>query len=485
MIAALVFTGRKPVYRYQLLDAKSVQRRIAPRVCVEVYLSTRCNHAKPSIDRRIARSGEAAPRVACNKLHEPTQTRRTIRSRFALAIAALAAFVGACAKDHFPENATQKLYGPEKSGVGADPFHGRGRKQRSIEENYCPPPGTSNFLEGKAAARPSGVGNLTMRYSPGDRFNIQLPGSPEFNGDYVVNADGRVILPFAGELPAVGLTNTELTVAVERALIKAQLFLPGQFRVSVRPVLYAPINVSISGAVYLPGRVNIGAVRDADKGEKALAKFGDNPTDRFLASAFKAGGGVRPDADLSNIKLIRNGKVTRLNWNGAITGGAVDDLALIEGDQIEIGESRCFQSALMRPSQITPQSIRVFISNLTAPAFSNAASDSAKNVASLPYGTRLLAGAVAANCVGGSLASNAHRYVVLISRNPKTHQTEVIQRRVEELVTSPDRDTINPFLLPDDSLACYDSAVTDMREVGTTIGIMLSPAGTLRNAIGK
>lgn len=411
---------------------------------------------------------------------------RHVRFKYAaLAVTLLAGFVGACAKDHFPENAAQRLYGPEKVSDKVDPFHGRGRKQRSIEDNYCPPAGTSLFIEGQARAKPSGVSSMTMRYSPGDRFNIQLPGSPEFNGDYMVNADGRVILPFAGELPAVGLTNAELIGAVERALIKAQLFLPGQFRVSVRPVLYAPVNVSVSGAVYLPGRVNIGSVKDSDKGEKALAKFGDNPTERFVAAALKASGGVRPDADLTNVRLIRNGKTSRLNWNGAITGGQVDDLALIEGDQIEVGESRCFQSALMRPSQITPQSIRIFISNLTAPAVSNASSDSAKNVASVPYGTRLLAGAVAANCVGGSLASNAHRYIVLISRNPKTHQTEVIQRRVEELVTSANRDAINPFLLPDDSLACYDSAVTDMREVGTTIGIMLSPAGTLRNAIGQ
>lgn len=449
-------------------------------------MSTRSNQAEPSFERRSPKGGEAAGFAAAHELHRLRPAAHpSLKTLAAVAAASLALLAGACAKAHLPDNATQKLYGPEKAGVGADPFHGRGRKQRSIEETYCPPPGTALYLEGKAATKPSGASAMTMRYSPGDRFNIQLPGSPEFNGDYVVNADGRVILPFAGELPAVGLTNAELTSAVERALVKAQLFLPGQFRVSVRPVLYASVNVSISGAVYLPGRVNIGAVKDADKGEKALAKFGDSPADRFLASAFKAGGGVRPDADLTNVKLVRNGKVTRLNWNGAIAGAPVDDLALIEGDHIEVGESRCFQSALMRPSQITPQSIRVFISNLTAPAFSNAASDTAKNVASLPYGTRLLAGAVAANCVGGSLASNAHRYVVLISRNPKTHQTEVIQRRVEELVTSPDRDQINPYLLPDDSIACYDSAVTDMREVGTTIGIMLSPAGTLRNAIGK
>ena len=64
---------------------------------------------------------------------------------------------------------------------------------------------------------------------------------------------------------------------------------------------------------------------------------------------------------------------------------------------------------------------------------------------------RFLAGLVSSNCVGGSLATNGRRYGVLISRNPKTHRTEVIQRSIEELVLSPDRDEINPFLMPDDA----------------------------------
>ena len=130
----------------------------------------------------------------------------------------------------------------------------------------------------------------------------------------------------------------------------------------------------------------------------------------------------------------------------------------------------------MRPSQITPPGVRVFQSNLTQPATSNAASAIGKDSQALPYGTRFLAGLVSANCVGGSLASNARRYAVLISRNPKTRRTEVIQRSVEELVRSADRDAINPYLMPDDAIACYDSAITDSREVATIIGTMIGPA---------
>ncbi|NJO56470.1 MAG: hypothetical protein HC834_09240 [Rhodospirillales bacterium] len=40
---------------------------------------------------------------------------------------------------------------------------------------------------------------------------------------------------------------------------------------------------------------------------------------------------------------------------------------------------------------------------------------------------------------------------------------------------SPDRDRINPYLMPDDAIACYDSAVTDVREAATTLQTILAP----------
>ena len=315
-----------------------------------------------------------------------------------------------------------------------------------------------------------------MRYSSGDRFNVQVPGAPEFSGDFVVNADGRVILPFAGEIPVRGVTNDQLTKDIERALIKAKLFEAQGFKIAVRPVQYAPINVTVSGAVFLRGRFTINADHPAPLGDtKALTKTGDSPLDRFVGAAIRAANGVRPDADLTSIRLTRSGKSYTLNWAGAVTGEPVDDVPLLDGDHIHVSESACFQSALVRPSQITLGGIRIFVSNLTAPSHSNANAAITKDSSGVPYGTRLLAGAVAANCVGGSLASNAGRYAILITRNPKTKETEVIQRSVEELVLSPDRDTINPYLMPDDAIACYDSAVSDTREVANTISTLLTP----------
>lgn len=403
----------------------------------------------------------------------------TKRVQFPAAISAiLAVVIGGCAALHVPDNAGDP-YAPEQSGrrgVLAIPD----ARTPLYQASMCPPPGTSGFIMPAALVRRKRPSNLmTMRYSTGDRFNLQVPGSPELSGDYVVNADGRVMLPFAEPVLAIGLTNDALARGVERAMLRARLFQPEGFRVSARPVLYAAINITVSGAVFMPGRYTINN-RDPDKlSAAALAKSGDSPVDRFLATALKAAGGVRPDADLSRVVLVRDGRRHRLDWRGALSGAPVDDVALLEGDHVHVEEAACFQSALVRPSQITIPGIRVFVSNLTVPATSNASANVNHHATSLPYGTRFLQGLVSANCVGGSLATNARRHGVLISRNPRSGETQVVQRSIEDLVLSADRDTINPYLMPDDAIACYDSAVTDAREVSSLINALLTPFNTV------
>jgi hypothetical protein len=53
------------------------------------------------------------------------------------------------------------------------------------------------------------------------------------------------------------------------------------------------------------------------------------------------------------------------------------------------------------------------------------------------------------------------------------------------MVLSPDRDTINPYLMPDDAIACYDSALTDVREVASTVQSFVLPGSTWKSAGGK
>jgi polysaccharide biosynthesis/export protein len=398
----------------------------------------------------------------------------TARGRFLrlVASATIAVAAAGCARlGQQPRNLDRGLFSPE-AATAAEEYEGQrgGLAPDHDPSRVCPAPGTPNFIMPAPPRKGPSRRDVTMRYSPGDRFNITVPGMEDFTGDYMIGADGRVILPFAGEIPAVGMTNSELQQRVESAYIKAGIFKRDGLKLAVRPVQYAPVNVYVQGAVFGPGRSVINNLKDSDKTEKFMTKYGDAPLDRFIPSALHSAGGVRPDADVSRITLIRGAMRIELDWRGAFTGDDVEDMALIEGDRLYVPESPCFQSGLVRPSQITTPGIRVLMSNLTQPALQNANSAINKDSTSLPYGTRFLQGLIVANCVGGARTSNAERHAVLISRNPKTQQTEVVQRSIEELVRSADRDSINPFLMPDDAIACYDSKTTEFREVMTTLG---------------
>ena len=393
---------------------------------------------------------------------------------------ALIALVAGCARlGQQPRNLNRGLFNPSAASAGEEYEGQRGGLAPDHDpDKICPAPGTPNFIISGPSKKRAPVRDMTMKYSPGDRFSILVPGMEDFTGDYVINADGRVILPFAGEIHAVGTTNVELQKRIEAAYIKAGIFKKEGLKLAVRPVQYAPVNVYVQGAVFGPGRSVINNLKDSDKTDKFLTKTGDSPLDRFVPSALRSAGGVRPDADVSRITLIRGSTRIELDWRGAFTGDDVDDVALIEGDRIYVPEAPCFQSGLVRPSQITPPGIRVNSSNLTQPALHNAGSAVTKDSTGLPYGSRFLQGLIVANCVGGARTSNAERHAVLISRNPKTQQTEVVQRSIEELVRSADRDSINPLLMPDDVIACYDSKATEFREVLTTLGGVLNSVST-------
>jgi polysaccharide export outer membrane protein len=70
---------------------------------------------------------------------------------------------------------------------------------------------------------------------------------------------------------------------------------------------------------------------------------------------------------------------------------------------------------------------------------------------------------------------NASRKVMLASINPITNQTQVVERSVEQLMRQANRDDINPYVMPNDAIACYDSNITNIRDVARTIVDVLSP----------
>ena len=323
---------------------------------------------------------------------------------------------------------------------------------------------TSNILE-----------NASPIHGAGDVVRIDIAEGAEFSGTYAVDLDGTLTLPYAGSIRAKGLTSAELSKSVAKQLVNGGYFKPEHTRVSVLPLRWAPAQINIFGAVFNPGRAVINEISKEKQDATALESVGDAPMTRYLDAGLRGGAGVRPDADLAKIEVIRNGRRFIVDMSGIVTGDPVPDVALMSGDQIRVASSGCYHPELMRPSQITPAGIRVFMSNLTQPATGNAASFIEHYASNLPYGTKLLQAAVSANCVGGSVASNAHRSVILISANPITGQTEIIERSIEDLLKNANRDDQNPYLLPNDAVACYDSGITNLREAARTFTEVLSP----------
>ena len=311
--------------------------------------------------------------------------------------------------------------------------------------------------------------------SPGDLIQLQIVRGEGFDGDFVIAPIGYVRLPFIGDIPAAGTTVTQLENTIARLLVTGGYYRPNFVQVSIDVLHWAPIQVSISGAVFQSGDVLINE-RGANSDPVARVEAaGDFTTQRRLSKALSAAAGVRPDADIRNVVLIRNGRRRVFDMTGAIDGGPVDDPLLVAGDRVHVPSRGCFQIALARPSRITPPGIRVYMSNLTRPAASNAASAIGEHATKLPYGTRFLQGLVSANCVGGIQATNARRWGVLISRNPVTGESEVVARSIEDLVRRGDRDDFNPVLLPNDAIACYDSHVTNVRDVIAMVSESVSP----------
>ena len=179
---------------------------------------------------------------------------------------------------------------------------------------------------------------------------------------------------------------------------------------------------------------------------------------------------MRPDADLSAVQLRRAGRSYTLDLRGVFEGRNAADVMLLTGDEITVPSRQCFQDNLMRPSPLSPPGVSLFLSNLTQPATGNAISAIGREVREMPWGTRFMQAVVDSNCVGGARATSAYRSAVLLTRDPVTGVSTVIERSIEDQLRRADRDDFDPYLLPGDAIACYDSSITNVAEVARVVG---------------
>ncbi|EPX80521.1 polysaccharide biosynthesis/export family protein [Salipiger mucosus] len=307
--------------------------------------------------------------------------------------------------------------------------------------------------------------------SRGDLVDLMLPGDETFSGDYVISRDGTLKVPFLAPIPAQGRTTAQVGADLRRALVAGDYYDTAP-ETALLVQDYAPARVTVSGAVFEPQPVTIGGVPGDQVDTLRQAALGASTEGRNLSVALRNAGGVRPDADLSAVRLTRGGTTYTLDLRGAVDGTPFDDVMLITGDQVEVPSRLCFQDDLMKPSPVSPAGISLYMSNLTQPATGNAPSAIGETVRQVPYGTRYMQAVVDLNCVGGARASSADRSAALFSRNPMTDVSVVVERKVEVMRTRADRDDYDPYLLPGDALACYDSGVTNVTEVARVLGVV-------------
>ncbi|UWR28053.1 polysaccharide biosynthesis/export family protein [Sulfitobacter sp. S223] len=327
---------------------------------------------------------------------------------------------------------------------------------------------------GGTAGKGSGIAASALkgeRLSRNDLLDVRISDDDTFNGNYVVSRDGMLKLPFLPPIRAQGRSTAEVEADIAAALVADQ-FYQTRPRISVRATDFASVSIGVSGAVFEPHVVEIGGVRGDTVDSQRQVASGASTEGRNLSAALRAAGGVRPDADISAVEVRRGGKLYRLDMRGVFEGSNSVDIMLLTGDEVRVPSRQCFQDDLMRPSPISPPGVSLFLSNLTQPAQNNAASAIGQTVRQVPYGSRYIQAVIDANCVGGARTTSANRSAVLFSRNPVSGVSVVIERNIENLLRRADRDDFDPYLLPGDAMACYDSTVTNLAEIGRVIGMV-------------
>ena len=318
--------------------------------------------------------------------------------------------------------------------------------------------------------------SLALPLSPGDRISVSIPNEKYFARIYEVNQNGEIEVPLLGGVAVAGLEPIEVETKLSSLRIHEGYFLKDKLQLTVEIADWSEIQVFITGELFLPGRVLINETKESGSlaiSPETLQITGRYPFRRYLTNAIRSAGGVLPTANIKEIRLIRQEKEYMIDLSGIFTGEPVTDIPLIAGDRIIVPATN-FQAELARPSQITRPAVNVFASNLSIPADSNATS-SIKNNITLTYGSRFSQGVIAANCVGGTHATNAHRHALLLRTNQLTGETTYLDRPIEDLMRDSYNERQNPLLMPRDGIACYDSRITNTRDIIKTFAEFFIP----------
>lgn len=152
-------------------------------------------------------------------------------------------------------------------------------------------------------------------FQPGDAVRIQVwelyqreNRNLPLSGDYPINPDGMIIMPFLGEIKVKGMTNYELMQLLKE---KFSNYLNDPY-IYVRPL----IRITMQGAFNRPGA------------------YRADPASSFWDLVQQAGG-PETNCDLRKMRVERGGKVViKKLLNSFEKGYSLDDVGIESGDQI-------------------------------------------------------------------------------------------------------------------------------------------------------
>ena len=326
--------------------------------------------------------------------------------------------------------------------------------------------------------------SLALPLSPGDRLEVSIPKESYFSRVYEVNEEGNLEIPYLGKMSVAGLEPAYVELKLAHALVNRGFFPPNTLQMTIQVVEWSPITVNVAGELFQPGAIQINLPyypEESAFSPDANQITGEFPYRRYLTDALEAAGGVLPTANVKEIRLIRDGKEQVFDLSGALTGEPINNIPLIAGDRIIVPAAERFQPELVRPSAITRPGIKVFVSNLTVPSTSNATSsiNNMEEGITFPYGARFSQAVIATNCAGGTKSTNANRQAILVRVDRLTGETTHMERDVEDLLRDSHNNDDNPLLMPRDGVACYDSGVTNTRDIFQMLGDIINPLKNL------
>jgi polysaccharide export outer membrane protein len=169
-----------------------------------------------------------------------------------------------------------------------------------------------------AAAEPM---DSTLRLRIGDSMEVRLGGVPleeisQVTGTYVVDTQGFVNMPHIGRIKASGLTQEQLQTAIETTYRTKEIYTNPTITVSV------PMQarfVSVGGEVRMPQRIPY-------------------TPDLTVLTAISAAGGFTEYASQSRVRLVRGGKVVKVDIR-KVRKDPSTDISVEPGDSIEVMRS--------------------------------------------------------------------------------------------------------------------------------------------------